>query len=598
MPEWMVIVFVLSLPVGLILLFSFFCWISRSYDGYKRLQQFEQDAPRVRKLESEYSSLKKSHDALLKASETHSEEYHNIIQQAPCSPDDKRIIEEQMYLLDEKNAEILRLTNRIELLIADKSELEQRLNSRNDYFSSHNVTLYREREEFKQELQKLQENFRTLSVDYNNLKNWVSNTKQLSRALLPKNQSEYTWSKDVDCTRLHHAFAEGIHHSDILTRAKYISAKDGTEYETTLTSCTCPDFKYNTQGKPCKHMYTLALELGIFLLPNHEALRSELTQCTKLKSEIDRERSDIQKIVNTRSQSSPWLAERIAEYYKTIDNKRIDAIPRTTKKDELKRISKEKRDATFKAKMLESQLSYLTHTFPWLEDFITDPPTKEMLAEPTGDTEWDSLKDWISATEYANLSTVEKYQLALDRYESRARSAWEAGIMYERYVGWVYESHDFDVEYRGALDGYDDMGRDIIAKKDGRVYVIQCKRWDKHKTIHEKHIFQLYGSTILYRIDHPQETVIPLFVTTTALSECANAVARELHVTVREDLPLKPYPKIKCNIGKNGEKIYHLPFDQQYDRVIIDKKKGEGYCMTVAEAESLGFRRAHKWISN
>lgn len=52
---------------------------------------------------------------------------------------------------------------------------------------------------------------------------------------------------------------------------------------------------------------------------------------------------------------------------------------------------------------------------------------------------------------------------------------------------------------------------------------------------------------------------------------------------------------IKCNISKDGEKIYHLPFDQQYDRVSIANKKGACYVATVAEAEEQGFRRAYKW---
>ena len=97
-------------------------------------------------------------------------------------------------------------------------------------------------------------------------------------------------------------------------------------------------------------------------------------------------------------------------------------------------------------------------------------------------------------------------------------------------------------------------------------------------------------------LDHPDADVRPLFVTTTTLSERASAIAKYLNVRVRENTEIKDYPKIKCNIGKSGEKIYHLPFDQQYDHIVISPEKGECYCMTVAEAESLGFRRAKKWL--
>ena len=52
---------------------------------------------------------------------------------------------------------------------------------------------------------------------------------------------------------------------------------------------------------------------------------------------------------------------------------------------------------------------------------------------------------------------------------------------------------------------------------------------------------------------------------------------------------------IKCNV--NGkDRIYHLPFDQQYDRVRIGAVAGECYTTTVAEAEKLGFRCAKRWL--
>lgn len=52
---------------------------------------------------------------------------------------------------------------------------------------------------------------------------------------------------------------------------------------------------------------------------------------------------------------------------------------------------------------------------------------------------------------------------------------------------------------------------------------------------------------------------------------------------------------IKCNISESGEKIYHLPFDQMYDKTFITPKNGDLYVATVTEAELYGFRHAHKW---
>ena len=72
----------------------------------------------------------------------------------------------------------------------------------------------------------------------------------------------------------------------------------------------------------------------------------------------------------------------------------------------------------------------------------------------------------------------------------------------------------------------------------------------------------------------------------------------ELNIGVHSNVNMLPSPTIKCNIGKNGEKIYHLPFDQQYDKTVITPETGERYCATVSEAEAYGFRRAKKWIGS
>jgi hypothetical protein len=88
------------------------------------------------------------------------------------------------------------------------------------------------------------------------------------------------------------------------------------------------------------------------------------------------------------------------------------------------------------------------------------------------------------------------------------------------------------------------------------------------------------------------------FVTSTKLSDRAKQFANELQIKIVEDLPLEHYPCIKCNVSRiNGTKIYHLPFDQQYDRTIIEEERNEYYVETVKEAESLGFRRAFRWKS-
>ena len=56
------------------------------------------------------------------------------------------------------------------------------------------------------------------------------------------------------------------------------------------------------------------------------------------------------------------------------------------------------------------------------------------------------------------------------------------------------------------------------------------------------------------------------------------------------------YPSVKCNVARRtGNKIFHLPFDQQYDTVLIEEERLECYVKTVSEAEALGFRHAYRW---
>ena len=88
-----------------------------------------------------------------------------------------------------------------------------------------------------------------------------------------------------------------------------------------------------------------------------------------------------------------------------------------------------------------------------------------------------------------------------------------------------------------------------------------------------------------------------IFYCTTKLSPLANRFAHELDIQLEESHVFeRTYPCIKCNISKkDGKKIYHLPFDQQYDKVKIEPGHGEFYCRTVEEAEKQGFRRAYRW---
>ncbi len=305
----------------------------------------------------------------------------------------------------------------------------------------------------------------------------------------------------------------------------------------------------------------------------------------------------------------PFMAKLMSDYA-TVDLKIManslnwgSSQERAKKVASIREIRKETKELLEQYKIYEYQLHYLYELFPALKDIVDTEYNELPPALNLNAIEHDQTRDYLSKEEWENLSECEKNQLALDRYkESHNKSKWQIGRDYELYVGYMFESVGYDVEYFGANMGLEDLGRDIIAKKDGITYIIQCKYWSQVKTIHEKHIAQLYGTTISYCIENditPGKNVIGMFVTNIEFSDMAKKFADMLKIKLLGSHSAGDYPMIKCNIGTDeyGKqiKIYHLPFDQQYDSVKIDKTKGERVVTTVAEAESLGFRRAYKW---
>lgn len=325
----------------------------------------------------------------------------------------------------------------------------------------------------------------------------------------------------------------------------------------------------------------------------------------KRDSALDKKQETIFLLAKEKAVGFPWLANAYADFFHLEDlqiasklEKKKHPAPKAA--DEVRKAGNRRRDAEKKSRLLEYQIKYYETLFPWLEDLKSEEVEDELIRVGTAKKDngeyIDAAQRWLTPEEYNRLSNIDKYELALNRYWTKKKTKWEIGRDYERYIGYLYEINGYSVRYQGIIEGFDDLGRDLIAKKQNTTQIVQCKNWSRHKTIHEKHIFQLYGTFIAYKYDNPSEEASTNFVTSTQLSDRAKGFAEFLGIQVSEDLPLKRYPCIKCHISKRSEeKIYHLPFDQQYDRTIIEVDKGEYYVETVKEAEALGFRRAYRY---
>jgi hypothetical protein len=350
-------------------------------------------------------------------------------------------------------------------------------------------------------------------------------------------------------------------------------------------------------------------------------IRDMLTKTAKNINEIKKYDRDINKLIEEKTIGFPWLADTIAQYHELMDLKISEFLERKLKPalssaERVREIAKEKRILEKQFRVTRNLIKYYEALFPWLPEFVGEDldeliksVTKKESQESGRD---DPVKFYLTTGEYEKLSVTERNQRALDRYWSKKKSSWEIGRDYERYIGYLYERDGYHVYYQGIEAGLEDLGRDLIAKKNGETKVIQCKYWAQHKTIHEKHICQLFGTTLKYWLEQKkilQKTQVEflvslikedeiggVFVTSTSLSDVAREFAVELGIQVRESFPLEEYPSIKCNVSKRtGEKIYHLPMDQQYDRTVIEEERNEYYVRTVADAEKLGFRRAWRW---
>lgn len=348
--------------------------------------------------------------------------------------------------------------------------------------------------------------------------------------------------------------------------------------------------------------------------------RSEIA--TSLKNQ-DIERQVLIQLTEEKSQGFPWLAKAYKDYYRLRDDKiaaYLENKPHPVLKaaEDHRQIAKERREAEEAARLANYLLDYCRYLAPWLDDYISlDAAELDKIisdihsAWEKKEREFDEEVKRHLGPKYEALTPIQKLQKKLDWYwEKPNKTDWQIGRDYERYIGYLYEIKGWNVYYHGKK-GFEDLGRDLICKKQNSTEIIQCKRWAQEKTIHEKHIFYLFGTTVEYYLDNfpindtlqlslfpeliREKNVIPKLIATAPVSEKASQVAKVLGVTI-ETILFQDYPSVKCNVSrKTGERIYHLPFDQQYDTILVEDERLERYVKTISEAENRGFRHAFRW---
>ena len=342
-----------------------------------------------------------------------------------------------------------------------------------------------------------------------------------------------------------------------------------------------------------------------------EAANREINQIAKEKEGAVAQALSDKEIYKTslveRASGYPTLIEAINEFEEIRDRKIEEYLiykknPSKKGAEVVREQNQRRRKAEFERKKTMMIIEHYENLAPFLLDYKNEielPEEKDILETYSEEEQADVVTQFLTKDEFRNLTTTERNQRALDRYWTRPKSKWHIGKMYERYIGHLYEMEGYEVEYSGIKKRLEDLGRDLIAKKDDEIVVIQCKNWSQFRKIHENSVFQFFGTVFQFREENPDKKVKAVFYCTNKLSPLASNFAKALKIELKEDFKMdRKYPCIKCNISRvDGEKIYHMPFDQQYDNVTIEPHRNEFFCATVAEAEQAGFRRAfkHKW---
>lgn len=165
-----------------------------------------------------------------------------------------------------------------------------------------------------------------------------------------------------------------------------------------------------------------------------EASRKKINEeYAKRSLQLDNQRKAIQmgicKIESEALASAPWLAQMYADFIYSIDFNHVHYLEHkahSAKKaaDIVRNTLVEYRSTLKHLKLLQYQMNIYETVAPWLENFRdVDSETIRACIQPDDidsaniNSEFDTIKRWLSKEEYDRLSTVDRYQLALDRYK-------------------------------------------------------------------------------------------------------------------------------------------------------------------------------------
>ena len=179
---------------------------------------------------------------------------------------------------------------------------------------------------------------------------------------------------------------------------------------------------------------------------------------------LEEQEKSVNQLAKERQIGFPWLAKAYEEFFKLQDRSIIDFLQ--YKKHSavsaaaiVKEQSRLRREAEKEKKIAQYLVEYYENIAPFLIDLkeevdIATEQERELLKEYSEEELEDKTTQFLSKDEYRKLPSVQRNQMALDRFWKRPKSKWLIGRIYERYIGYLYEQEGYDVDYVGISKGF------------------------------------------------------------------------------------------------------------------------------------------------
>ena len=198
-----------------------------------------------------------------------------------------------------------------------------------------------------------------------------------------------------------------------------------------------------------------------------------IAECNNRYTEIRQNEKFLRDLINSKVRDFPIVADIVSELDTIRDKNKSYYLefkkrPAPKAAETVMEVRREKRELIRQNKALEWEMKYIRRLLPWIDE-IEDNPMEPVNrtsdyynpnynVEDSNKNDIDNAGYWLTPQEYQSLSNVQKYQLALDRYNKRHKSNWEIGRDYERYIGYLFEQKGFKVDYTRIKDGFNDLG--------------------------------------------------------------------------------------------------------------------------------------------